>query len=465
MSKNRDIYPVTQRLAEFTANLRYEELPDDVLRQIPITLIDLFRVASVGVRMPWLVKLRDVMNRLGGRPTSAIYFCDERTDPVRAAYLNGVIAGSLDWDDTHVGAMLHPGVVVWPAALAIGEKVGAGGRELVTAVVAGYETMIRIGLSVQPGHFQRGFQSTATCGVFGAAVAAAKLLGLSTGGIRDALGIATSYSGGVTQFFLSGSEVKRLHAGKASAAGLESALFAQAGLTGPPDAIEGSQGFARAMADGFDPIAIDDGLGIRYHITGLTFKPHAGSARFQAAIEAACKLVQQGVHARDIESIEIGVPQVIIGRLTLNNPKDVQQAQMSAPFATAMTLVLAEERPPPLVLTFDDFHDCLEDKLVRELAGRTNCVVDPLIEEATTPEYVPARVTVHLQDGRTVEERVMQPTGCPDRPMTIDDISTRFMAVTGPLLEPNAAERWLALARAPEHAAQVGELMTLRLRN
>ena len=167
--------------------------------------------------------------------------------------MNGVIDGSLDWNDTHVGAMLHPGVVVWPAALAAAEMTAASGEQATAAVVAGYETVIALGLSVQPGHFHRGLQATATCGTFGAAVAAAKLFDLNVAGVRNALGIAASYASGIAQFYRSGSNVKRLHAGKAAAAGVEAALLARAGLGGPHDAIEGEQGFAHAFTDTFDP--------------------------------------------------------------------------------------------------------------------------------------------------------------------------------------------------------------------
>lgn len=458
-------FPATQRLAEFAATLRYAELPATVRAQIGMLLIDFFRVAAVGASAPWVARLRSAFAPLGGSALAAVVYSEKRTDPVRAAYLNGVIAGSLDWDDTHVGAMLHPGVVVWPAALAVGEMTGADGRSVTAAAAAGYETMIRVGLSVQPSHFRRGFQSTPTCGVFGAAAAAAKLLGLGVEGTRDALGIAASYAGGITQFFVSGSEVKRLHAGKAAAGGVEAALLARAGLTGPRDAIEGEQGFARAFADGLDARVIEHELGRKFRIADLTLKPHAGSARLQAAVEAACELSRQGIAPAAIKAVEVGIPAVIEGRLTNSNPLELQQAQMSVPFAVAMALTLTPERDWPLVLTLDDFEQSLKDARVRELARRTVCVRDAEIERATTTEYVPARVTLQLADGARREHAVWLPPGSPGRPLTADEICARFRAVVAPLVAPGTdLETWLGRARAPETLASVKELLTLRHR-
>jgi 2-methylcitrate dehydratase PrpD len=459
----RDPFPATQRLADFVAQLDYSALPEDVRAQLVVTLIDYFRVASAGTSTPWVRQAADALLALGGEPQSALLFSDRRIDPVRAAYLNGVISGSLEWDDTHVGAMLHPGVVVWPAAFAIGERTGASGREVAAAVVAGYETIIRIGLSIQPSHFRRGFQSTATCGVFGSAAAAAKLLGLDASRTRDAMGLAASYASGTTQFFLSGSEVKRLHAGKASAAGVECALFAHAGLSGPRDAIEGAQGFASALADAFDPFPIEDGLGSRFRILDLTLKPHACSARLQAAIEAACDLAREGARTDDVAAVEIGIPAVIEGRLTLNDPPGLQQAQMSVPFAVALALHLTPERAWPPTLSLDDFGDYVGDERVRSLSRRTRCVIDPEIERATTPEYVPARVTLDMRDGSRREKSVLVPRGSPRRPMSLEEVSSRFRTATLGRASSSQIDGWLTQASDFAHLPRAAELMKLRL--
>jgi 2-methylcitrate dehydratase PrpD len=314
---------------------------------------------------------------------------------------------------------------------------------------------------VQPAHFRRGFQSTATCGAFGAAAAAAKLLGLDATGIRNALGIAGSYAGGVTQFFLSGSEVKRLHAGKAAAAGVESALFAAAGLSGPPDIIEGKQGFANALAGAFQPGAILDGLGTDFTLLGLQLKPHAVSARVLAAAEAAETMARRGVTPDEIASVTIGIPAVIQGRLTNNAPADVQQAQMSSPFAVAMALALTPPAPAPLILGFTEIERALASPAITTLAQRITCVVDPEVDQLSTAEFVAARVTVQLRSGETVQELVPVPLGSPHRPLSQRDVVARFCAVVQSHCDAGAVDQWLQTAMNPQEPNWADRLMSL----
>lgn len=453
---------VTRLLAEFAADLSYQDLDAGLRNRLNGLLLDYFRAGLVGISAPWWTKLRNGLSGSMGSPVANIIYSNDRADPVRAAYINGVATGSLEWDDTHVGAMLHPGVVVWPAALAAGQMVGAPRSLVFAAAAAGYEAMIRIGLSVQPSHFQRGFQSTSTCGVFGAAVAAAKVLGLDAGGIRNAMGIAGSYAGGVTQFFLSGSEVKRLHAGKAAAAGVEAALFASAGLSGPPDIIEGRQGFAAALADAFEPDQILDGLGTRFTIMRLQLKVHALSARVLAAVEAAELLAAERVDPREISRIVIGLPQVVFGRLTNNQPRDLQQAQMSAPFGVAAALILAPERQGPFLLGIEECDAALKRSDIRALAAKAECETDPEVELASTDESVAGRVTIEMADGQRVSRIVARPLGSPERPMTTDALQDRFRALAQDRMSAEGITNWFGIVADGSSGNWAEQVMNLR---
>jgi len=219
----------TAALAAFAAGLLGDRLPADVKVTLGELFLDFLRVGSIGARMPWSDWAGNYVAALGGSGNAPILFQAERRDPVRAAFLNTVYAGSIDADDTHVGSMLHPGSIVFSAALAAGVQADASGRDFLAAVAAGYEAMIRIGLSIQPSHFKRGFQSTATCGGFGAATAAARLLfqGKADAATRiaDSIGIVSSFSGGLTQFYQSGSTVKRIHAAHAAESGVTAAFL------------------------------------------------------------------------------------------------------------------------------------------------------------------------------------------------------------------------------------------------
>src|SRR5215470_17902574 len=166
----------TRALANFAAALDPNTLPDEVRRKLGFLLLDFLRVTSFGARLPWSNWARNYVATVGRAGASHVLFSPDTLNPQHATFLNVSFGSSYDADDTHVGAMLHPGVAAWSAALATAEQVGASGSEMLAAVVAGYETIIRIGLSMQPGHFRRGFQSTGTCDVFGTAAAAGRIL-------------------------------------------------------------------------------------------------------------------------------------------------------------------------------------------------------------------------------------------------------------------------------------------------
>lgn len=422
----------TLALARFTAELRGEQLPKEVCVRLGELFLDYLRVASIGASMPWSQWARTYVARLGGKGKASILFSSEQTNPVQAAFLNATYAGSVDADDTHVGSMLHPGAIVFSAALAVGIEVGASGRDFLAAVAAGYEAMIRIGLAVQPTHFHRGFQSTSTCGGFGAATAAAKLLFHGDEAVRqrrisETLGLVASFAGGLTQFYHSGSTVKRIHAARAAENGVAAALLASEGFSGPVDILEGKNGFARAYADGVDFKLLADGLGTRFRLLEVTVKVHACSARVQAAVEGVLELGrEQGFWPEDVAEIHVGIPSVILGRLTLPRPVDVQAAQMSLPFSVALAVLKARDAGPGFVLDVADFERGLSDAAVQAMEDQVRWEVDPEVEAATTAESVAAKVVIRLRSGSEHSTFVLAPKGSPSRPLAHEEHVQRF---------------------------------------
>jgi 2-methylcitrate dehydratase PrpD len=419
----------TKTLANFAAFLRGEVLPAPVVDTLGDLFLDYLRVASIGTEMAWSGWARNYLTALGRRGTAPVLFDAGSCDPVGSAFLNATYAGSIDADDTHVGSMLHPGSIVFSAALAVCGN--ASGSDFLVAVAAGYEAMIRIGLSIQPSHFRRGFQSTATCGGFGAAVAASRLL---FGGdpaaerrIAETIGLVASFSGGLTQFYQSGSTVKRIHAARAAENGVAAALMVAKGFSGPTDILEGSNGFARAYADAFDPEIITRGLGSDFLLNGVTVKGHACSARVQAAVEGVVALCREHDVAVDaIEDLYVGIPSVIVGRLTIPRPVDVQAAQMSLPHSVALAAVLAPKAEDGFALSVRDYEDSLESPAVKDVERRVRCEVDSEVEIATSAESVPARIVIKLTSGATHTTFVSAPKGSPSRPFTRADHVSRF---------------------------------------
>jgi 2-methylcitrate dehydratase PrpD len=420
----------TKALAAFAAGLDPATLPSDVRQKLGWLLLDYLRVCSIGARLPWSDWARGYVGVVGKDGASHVLFSPQTLNPQHATFLNVAFGSSFDADDTHVGAMLHPGVAVWSAALATAEHIGASGPELLAAVVAGYETIIRIGLAMQPGHFKRGFQSTGTCDVFGTAAAAGRLLFRGKDAerrIQEAIGLAGSYPSGVAQFYYSGSSGKRIQAAHSAQCGVAAALLTQQGFSGPADIIEGSGGFARAYGDQWNPALIESGLGERFHLLDVLTKSHAAAARVAAAIDGMLALRQaHGFTGDDIAVMQLGIPRVIAGRLTNPHPVDLQAAQMCLPFSVALAskIPMAADRIP--AVTVADYEAGLADRLLYDIEERTAIALDDEVEAASNELSTAARVSVALRDGRKLSNFVPAPKGSPARPFTPQEHEGRF---------------------------------------
>lgn len=455
----------TREFARFTAGLRYAALPATVREHLTVFLLDYLRVASLGQRMPWSAWATNLGRELGGNGRSTVMFSSDRTDPERATFINTTYSGSIDADDVHVGSMLHPGCIVISAALAVGEARGLSGERILAAIAAGYENMIRIGLAIQPSHFRRGFQSTATCGGFGAGTAAASLMfdGKDRAErIAETIGLVASFSGGLTQFYHSGSTVKRIHAAHAAGEGVHAALLAGAGFSGPADILEGKDGFARAYADGHDFGKGLAGIGGTWRLLETAIKPHATSARVLSAIEATADLLREhGLDAGDIKAIRVGIPKIIQGRLTVAEPKDVQAGQMSLPYCMAMVIRQGKTVPAGFTINIDDFEGALADPSVMAISKSIDCALDPDAERVSTEQSVGAKVTLTLQSGKTAEKFIEAPKGSASRPFTMDDHVARFRAEMLRRFAPAQVDALLDEVRHFDRAANPDRLMQL----
>jgi len=435
---------ITLRLAAWSSGLTSGDLANADLTRSKTLVLDLLRACAIGRSTPSSEAVRRLASALGGTPTSTVLVSGERLDAARAALVNGSYAHATDIDDTHVASMLHPGAAVIPAALATAELTGAEGDVLLAAIVAGYEVAVRVSRSLQPTHFRRGFQATGTCGALGAATAAARVLGLDEVATAGALGVAGSLAGGLAQFYYSGSEVKRVHAGLAAQNGVLAALLAREGVDGPQDALEGQAGFAHAYADGFPEASVIEGLGTELVIHDVVLKPHATSARLQSAVTAVCDLVSDAaIDPRSVTAVEVAIPEVIAARLTQPRPPDTTAAQMSLPFTLALVLVLCHDQGGPIAgLTQADYRAHLDDARVRRLADLVECRVDPEVSAATEQTgVVPATVSLvsGSQDRRTAH--VPAPPGTGARPLTKAEHQELFRASVDGQLDPAALDR------------------------
>ena len=450
----------TAVLAEWAAGFRLQDAPDEVVERMKALVLDLLRVCAVGARLPWSRAARRLALQLGGNGDSSVLLSGDKLDAARAAFVNGAYAHACDLDDTHVGSMHHPGASVLPAVLAIAERDDLDGRAVLEAAICGYEASLRIGLAVQPAMFQRGFMATPTCGTLGAALAVAKLLKFNATDIAGALGAASSYAGGLAQFYHSGSVIKRINGGRAAESGVMAALLTKEGIWGPRDILEGEAGFFRAFAEKSDPSKVTGDLGRGFRLMEVSTKIHAGAGRLQASVDAGLALgFDNKLMPEQIADVEVGIPQVIQGKLTQLDPPDLQAAQLSVPFSLAMALSLGRTRGAQAAIRRVDYETAFASSEVRALSGRTRCVVDAEIEAGTNTEEVPSRVTIKLADGRKLEARVAHPRGSPQRRMTWDELSALFIDSVGGALNRPAIDNVLDLVSRLDRDARPREIV------
>jgi 2-methylcitrate dehydratase PrpD len=452
--------PTTAQLCAWAHQFKLQDAPSEVVDRMKALVLDFLRVVAVGQPLPWSRAARGLALQLGGKPESSLVLCGNKIDAARAAFVNGAYAHACDLDDTHVGSMHHAGASILPAVLAIAERDNLDGRALLTAAIIGYEASLRIGLATQPALFQRGFMATPTCGAMGAALACAKLLFLHEKDMAGALGAAGAYAGGLAQFYLSGGVTKRLNGARGAESGVMAALLAQAGIWGPRDILEGEAGFFHAFSGAPKPEKITGDLGRGFRLMEISTKIHAGAGRLQATVDAGLALgFEHQITPAQIVECEVGIPKVVQGRLTQNDPPDLQAAQLSIPFSLAMALAMGRTRGAQASLRSEHYETALQDSEVRALSNRTRCVLDPWVEAGTNTEEVPTRVTIKIANGLTHELKIEHPRGSPHRRMAWDELTALFNDTVGDALPADRREKVQALVAQLDRGSSVRELM------
>lgn len=452
---------ITRELAEFVAKTSYDALPVEVRERAKWFVTDMFGIAvrarQEAESTPGLLA---AVERLGLGQGKAGVIGDERSySPPAAALVNGTLAHSLDFDDTHARGSLHPSAPIVPAALAAAEMTGAGGRELLAAIVAGYEVQIRLSLALVPqDHYDRGFHPTATCGVFGAAAAAGRVFGLSADAIAHAFGIALSQAAGSMQFLVDGAWTKRLHVGYAAMSGLIAASLAREGFHGAVDAIEGKAGFLRAYAPNsiFEKAVAD--LGQVYETMAIAIKPYPACRYSHAAIDALIELrAGHDLDWEQIETVEIGLPRTgwnIIGdpEADKQRPENVVDGQFSMPFVAAVALREG-------AMQWDHYARHLRDPKTLALCKRIKTVVDPQAE-TEFPQQMSAIVRLRTHDD-AVEKFVRVAKGEPENFVTADELRSKFDGLVGPYLSERRRDELARALLALEQAKDIGAVLRL----
>jgi 2-methylcitrate dehydratase PrpD len=327
---------VTTRIATLASGLRFEDIPAPAATVARQCLLDWFGVALGGASDDTVRILRDEALEQGGTAQASLVGGPGKLSVLQAALINGTAGHALDYDDVHYAMPGHPTAPVAPAVLALAERDGCSGRDLLTAFVAGVETECRVGRYVTQEHYERGWHATATLGHFAAAAAAARLLGLDADVTATALGIAGTQAAGFKSMF--GTMCKPMHAGKAAANGLHAALLAVRGFTARRDVLECAQGFGATQSPVCDEAALDD-LDGHFFTRDVLFKFHAACYGTHSTIEAARSLVEsQQIRPEDISAVEIRIRPRYLKMCAIPRPATGLEAKFSLAMTSAMAL-------------------------------------------------------------------------------------------------------------------------------
>ena len=350
----------------------------------------------------------------------------ERAPYVYSALANGTSSHAIEMDDVNNEASLHPGVVVFPAALATSEMVEATGKKFIEAVVLGYEVMIRLGKALGPENsYKRGFHPTGTCGPFGSSVAASKILGLGEKGLLSALGIAGSQAAGSMEYLAQGAWTKRFHAGWAAHSGMIAAQLARKGFRGPTSIIEGRDGFLHAYSNGADASKVLEGIGSGFEILRTSVKPHACCRYMQPPIDGVLKIVRENdLQPDQIQRVRLGLLRAgapLIAEPIENKyrPQSIVDAQFSMPFGAAVAVLYRKAG-------LGEFHlSKINSEEVKRMMRRVECVVDPDLDK-TFPKQWCATAEILTKDGKRYFIKIEYPKGDPENPLTWEEMIDKF---------------------------------------
>ena len=411
----------TAEIAAFAASLRFDAIPAPVVRKAEDLLVDWFgsAVAGHGAR-PVESVTRFALAMGPQQGPSEVIAQSASSSPYLAAMANAAASHMAEQDDVHNGSVFHPATVVFPAALAVAQAVGASGAQLLTAAIAGYEVGIRVGEFLGRSHYKV-FHTTGTAGTLAAAAAVGNLLGLDALRMQHALGSAGTQAAGLWEFLRTGADSKQLHTAHAAAAGMMAAYLAQDGFTGAAEILEGPQGLAAGMSSDADPARLLDGLGTRWATAETSFKYHACCRHTHPAADALLRVMQtHGLQAPDLVRVVAHVHQAAIDVLgPVVNPRTVHQSKFS--MGTALALVACFGQAG-----LAEFERHFQDDRIRALRDRVEMVLDAEVDGAYPRRWI-GKVTVYAADGRVLSGRVDEPKGDPGNALTRDEITAKAL--------------------------------------
>lgn len=400
----------TGTLGRFISESRWDTIPAPVRHEAKRSLLNFLACALGAARTPPIETAVALVRRFSGPPQATLIGRPERFDLLSASFVNAIGANLLDYDDTHLDTVIHPTAPVAPAVLALAEERGLTGAAVLHALLLGIEVECRIGIAVSPHHYTRGWHITTTCGVFGAAAASARLLGLPAAETGHALGVAASEASGLVENL--STAAKNVAVGNAARNGLFAALIAQSGYAAAPEAIEGRLGWARAMGDVPRIEAISEGLGTRWEAQRNTYKPYPCGIVMHPLVDACLALRAEGVRPEMVDRVVVRGPSLLLerGDRPVANERD---ARVSIHHCAAVALRFGAAG----IREFEP--DTVNAPDIVALRNATRAEIDPAIPVGA------ARVIVTLRDGTHREATVTAARGSETNPLSDADIEAK----------------------------------------
>lgn len=451
----KDNFAPGAQLAHFASTLRYDDIPEAVLRRTEDLMLDWFGSALAGKAGRPVQAIESFARAQGPSDGRAEVLISRRTtSPLFAAMVNAAASHYAEQDDVHNGSVFHPATVIFPAVLAVAQDRGLSGRELLTAAVAGYECGIRIGEFLGRSHY-RIFHTTGTVGTVAAAIAVGRLIGLAPGRLLDAIGSAGTQAAGLWEFLRDAADSKQLHTAKAAADGLTAALLAEQGFTGAKQILEGRQGMAAGMSSDANPAALTDRLGERWATIETSFKFHASCRHTHPAADALQKAMQDhGLQAADIVEVITHVHQGAIDVLgPVTDPQTVHQGK----FSMGTVLGLIAQAGAAGVTEFENRY---RDPDVADFRVRVRMQLDEEVDRAYPARWI-GKVSVHTRDGRVLQARVDEPKGDPGNSLSRPELEAKAIRLSEFGQAATEAEMRAAFARLWDIAGceRVGRLL------
>lgn len=424
---------VTRTLARWIASCSAASIPAAVKREATRTVVNWLGCAVGGSPHETVDRALDALAQFSGPEQATVFGRRRRLDALHAALVNGISSHVLDYDDTHLKTIIHPAGPVASAAFAVAEMIGASGADLMTAIILGIETECRIGNSVYPDHYDRGWHITGTAGVFGAAAAVGRLLGLNERQMTWALGTAATQSSGLREMF--GTMCKSFHPGRAAQNGGFAAFLARAGFDSSERGIEAPRGFANVLSTKQDYREILDGLGDRWETALNTYKPFACGIVIHPTIDGCRQIrAELGEAVASIESVALTTHPLVLELTGKTEPKTGLEGKFSVYHAAAIALLRGDGSPN----AFTD--ETVSDPEVVALRGRVHAVADKAMPEDAV------RILVTLKDGRRIEKHVEHAIGSLERPLSDAELDAKFKGSCIPVIGEAATDTLLALA-------------------